>query len=196
MIQLTGIIICFPLYCLAYYFFGKSGIAYSGLLSSVYALVLFPTVYFVGKELDREKLIAGLSQRWVNSLELADYMIKYWVAIKYPASAGDRQGSIFIALFGTLLSAYCAFTLQGSSWLFYLLLLTGAIHLHMVTIVNRPVTNFNAGLNHEPSLDFLLASQSIIASSELFPNDSLRRLMADNVMANPKSKAAIEIVLK
>ena len=154
-----------------------------------YIFVMAPGTFSGGSDISLEKLQQQLSERWSNADELAAYMKKYWVALEYSASATARQGNCTtLSLISMGLAVYYYFKLNIEIPA-YILMLSSVVLYVMAARVNRPLSiykdpKFRTSLNNRFRNEWRLATISMVAFSELFPDSGKHKYLAEIIQSD------------
>lgn len=164
----------------------------SCIIPVLYIMIMGMGAFTGGADISLIKLKEQLSLRWNHADELAIYMRKYWYALWYVMSATSRQNNcIWLSIFSAFTGVY--YFLSSKNITVAIVLCVCAVLLYlMATRVNRPLSTFKFYVNRYPidgeSLtEFRLAVTSLVAFSELFPDNENYKFIADRVLRDDVS---------
>jgi len=165
-------------------------------LPSIYLVMMGPGTFGGGADISLVKLHQLLEPNWSHAEELSYYIKKYWVAFQYVMSASARQGnctSLGLLSIGTAI--YYVFGLNEAI-LAAILGSIGVILYIMAMRVNRPLlifkdSKFRSTLDERSINEFRLAVTSLVAFSDLFPENQNYKFVADTVLEDEYAREFI-----
>ena len=166
-------------------------------LPSIYLLMMAPGTFGGGSDISLAKLHELLEPKWSHAEELASYIKKYWVALQYVMSASGRQRnctSLGLLSIGTAI--YYFFWLNNV----ILAAILGVIGVFLYIIamrVNRPLSifkdpKFRSTLDERSINEYRLAVTSLVAFSDLFPENQNYKFVADAVLEDEYAREIIK----
>jgi len=172
---------------------------------AIYAPLVIPAIYTIvmgagtfsgGSDISVVKLNELLDPRWIHSEELAHYIKKYWVALEYSISASTRQSNCTVLAFLSIgVGVYYFFGLNNVL-LASILGCLGIILYLMAMRVNRPLSiykdpKFQSSIDERVLNEYRLAVTSLVAFSELFPDNQNYKYISDIVENDEYAKGII-----
>ncbi len=162
----------------------------------IYILILGPGAFTGTRDINKEQLIEALSQNWINAEELAEYIMKFWVAFEYCTTAWARQYNCTTLSFATLGFAIWLY-LDNELATCVLSFACGVILWMMSIRVNRPQSIFSTHVaklsnNEQIFNEWLMAAMSMVAFAELFPHPRFS-YMSKNVLSDEIAKNALNV---
>lgn len=161
----------------------------SCIIPVIYVLIMGLGAFTGGSDISLIKLKEQLSSRWLHADDLAVYMRKYWYALWYVMSASTRQSNCtWLSIFSALTGIYYFFDSKNIAVVIILFVCAVVLYL-MATRVNRPLSTFKFYVNRYPVDDrglteFRLAVTSLVAFSELFPDNKNYKFIAESVLSD------------
>ena len=163
----------------------------------IYTIIIGPGTLSGGSDISIEKLNELLGPKWNYSDELAQYMKKYWVALVYSMSASARQSNCTVLAFSSIgVGVYYFFSLE-KPLLASALGFIGIVLYLMSMRVNRPISiyknpSFQNSANEKCLNEYRLAVVSLVAFSELFPDNQNYKYISDAVENNKYAQEVIK----
>ena len=162
-------------------------IYWGAVLPVLYALVVAPHALMGRSDILPTTITKILTIKWNNAEELTEYIVKYWMALAYPTTSWKKQrNSIVLSLTSFFLGlVYFMKELFGAV---VILFIVGYVLYQMSLMVDRPRavyanSDFRDGTDNEfARKEWELAAMSIIAFSELYPDDRAFKNSADQVL--------------
>lgn len=153
-----------------------NAIYWGAVLPVLYAIVVAPHALIGRPDMPRVVIKKTLNDKWNNAEELAGYIIKYWMAFAYPVTSWKKQrNSVILYLTSLFLGAvYVSKELFMAGMILFMI---GYILYHMSLRVDRPRSvyaspEFREGSDNESARrEWELAAMSIVAFSDLYPDD-------------------------
>lgn len=172
----------------ASFFRGDANAPYWGaILPILYALVIAPHALIGRPDIPRRIMTQTLHAKWNNAEDLVGYICDYWMAFAYPATSWKkRRNSAVLSFVSFFLAA--VYVLQEYFVAGIVLLAAGCILHGMSVRVDRPRTVYASAAYREGAADaparreWELAAMSIIAFTDLYPEDPLIRDSARQVL--------------
>jgi hypothetical protein len=155
-------------------------------LPVLYAIVVAPQALIEKSDIPSASIAKILAEKWKNAEDLTRYIVKYWMALAYPASSWKKQrNSVILYLTAFFLGAVYIFKeLFGAGMLMFVV---GYVLYKMSMKVDWPRSvytspEFKDGSNNEfARKEWELAAMSIVAFSDLYPDDRALKVAADEV---------------
>ena len=168
-------------------------IYWGAVLPVLYALVAAPHALMGRSDILPTTITKILTIKWNNAEELTEYIVKYWMALAYPTTSWKKQrNSIVLSLTSFFLGlVYFMKELFGAV---VILFIVGYVLYQMSLMVDRPRavyadSDFRDGTDNEfARKEWELAAMSIIAFSELYPDDKAFKNSADEVLEDDDVK--------
>lgn len=161
-------------------------IYWGAVLPTLYAIVIAPHALIGRPDIPRAAIKKILAGKWNNAEDLTAYIVQYWMALAYPTTSWKKQ-------FNSVLLSLTAFFL-GAVYVFKELFAAGAVMFvvgyvlyQMSRRVDRPrsvYTRFESRddrNNESARKEWELAAMSIIAFSDLYPDDRALKNTANEV---------------
>jgi len=171
-------------------------IYWAAVLPVLYALVVAPHALIGRSDILPATITKTLTVKWNNAEELTAYIVKYWMALAYPTTSWKKQrNSIVLSLTSFFLAfVYFVKELFGAGMVLFVV---GYVLYQMSLRVDRPravYTNsdFRDGTDNEfARKEWELAAMSIIAFSELYPDDKAFKNSADQILEDGDVKSML-----
>jgi hypothetical protein len=166
---------------------------WGGVLPVLYAIVLAPHALIGRSDIPRKTITKILAEKWSNAEDLTGYIVKYWMALAYPTTSWKKQrNSVMLYLTSFFMGAlYFVKELFAAG----ILLFVAGYFLYQMSIrVDRPRSVYGDSEFRDSSNDDLarreweLAAMSIVAFSDLYPDDRTIKDSADQVSEDTNVK--------
>jgi hypothetical protein len=166
---------------------------WGGVLPVLYAIVLAPHALIGRSDIPRKTITKILAEKWSNAEDLTGYIVKYWMALAYPTTSWKKQrNSVMLYLTSFFMGAlYFVKELFAAG----ILLFVAGYFLYQMSIrVDRPRSvygdsEFRDSSNNDPARrEWELAAMSIVAFSDLYPDDRTIKDSADQVSEDSNVK--------
>jgi hypothetical protein len=160
--------------------------------ATLYGLAMAPGAFTGGFELDREKLVNIINEKWFDSEEIAKFIQKYWCSIKFAMSAQQRGGNLsFIGMASFLLAGYFYYK-NMQLWVIVWSIINGFFLWPIGNKVNKALFL----LRYFPkSNEAKIACVSFIALSEILQNENFQFIVS-NVLPKEQVQDAIDTYCK
>lgn len=162
----------------------------------LYALVVAPHALIGRSDIPRLTITKVLAVKWNNAEELTTYIVKYWMALAYPVTSWKKQrNSIVLSLSSFFLGV--VYILKELVAAGVVMFVVGYVLYQMSLRVDRPRavygnSDFRDGTDNEfARKEWELAAMSIIAFSELYPDDKAFKKAADEVLEDNDVKSML-----
>lgn len=170
-----------------------NAIYWGAVLPILYAIVVAPHALIGRPDIPRTAIRRTLDGKWNNAEDLASYIIKYWMAFAYPVTSWKKQrNSVILYLTSFFLGAVYFFEelfVAGT-----VMFIAGYALYHMSLRVDRPRSVYaNQELREDTECEFArreweLAAMSIIAFSDLYPDDKPSKDSSNQVLEDADVK--------
>lgn len=159
----------------------------------IYILIMAPGTFWGGSNINIDMLRSRLDPIWAHADELAVYMKKYWYSLIYVMSANARQKNCFDLSLFALATSFYYFYISGPVPIAITLLGCSITLYYMSMRVNRALGIFNdssirtriiSTKNDSLYLEWSLAATSLVAISDLFPENQNYKLLSQRVLAD------------
>src|SRR5665647_3379666 len=166
---------------------------WGGVLPVLYAIVLAPHALIGRSDIPRKTITKILAEKWSNAEDLTGYIVKYWMALAYPTTSWKKQrNSVMLYLTSFFMGAlYFVKELFAAG----ILLFVAGYFLYQMSIrVDRPRSVYSDSEFRDSSNNDLarreweLAAMSIVAFSDLYPDDRTIKDSADQVSEDSNVK--------
>jgi hypothetical protein len=166
---------------------------WGGVLPVLYAIVLAPHALIGRSDIPRKTITKILAEKWSNAEDLTGYIVKYWMALAYPTTSWKKQrNSVMLYLTSFFMGAlYFVKELFAAG----ILLFVAGYFLYQMSIrVDRPRSVYadsefrDSSNNDLARREWELAAMSIVAFSDLYPDDRTIKDSADQVSADSNVK--------
>jgi len=171
-----------------------NAIYWGAILPVLYALVVAPHALIGRPRIPRVAIMRTLITKWNNAEDLAQYIIKYWMALAYPESSWKKRRNAVTLYLTSFFLCACYFLTE----LFVpgIFMFAAGYVLHQMSLrVDRPRLvyvdrEFRDGGKHKLGrAEWELAAMSIIAFADLFPEDrglkeTASQMLEDNDVKN------------
>lgn len=166
---------------------------WGGVLPVLYAIVLAPHALIGRSDIPRKTITKILAEKWSNAEDLTGYIVKYWMALAYPTTSWKKQrNSVMLYLTSFFMGAlYFVKELFTAG----ILLFVAGYFLYQMSIrVDRPRSVYadsefrDSGNNDLARREWELAAMSIVAFSDLYPDDQTIKDSADQVSEDSNVK--------
>jgi hypothetical protein len=162
-------------------------IYWGSVLPFLYAIVVAPHALIGRSDILPATITKVLTVKWNNAEELTAYIVKYWMALAYPTTSWKKQrNSLVLSLTAFFMGVVYFFKELFAAGV--VLFIVGYVLYQMSLRVDRPravYTNsdFKDGTDNEfARKEWELAAMSIIAFSELYPDEKAFKKSADEVL--------------
>ncbi len=159
---------------------------WGAVLPVLYALVMAPHALIGRPDMPRKAITRILIDNWNNAEDLTAYIAKYWMALAYPATSWKKQRNSVILYLTSFFLGFVYF-LKELFVAGILMFVVGYVLYRMSLSVDRPRsvyanTDFKDGSDSASARrEWELAVMSIIAFSELYPDDRALKDSADRI---------------
>jgi hypothetical protein len=159
----------------------------------LYAIVLAPHALIGRSDIPRKTITKVLAEKWSNAEDLTGYIVKYWMALAYPTTSWKKQrNSVMLYLTSFFMGAlYFVKELFAAG----ILLFVAGYFLYQMSIrVDRPRSVYadsefrDSSNNDLARREWELAAMSIVALSDLYPDDRTIKDSADQVSEDSNVK--------
>ena len=166
---------------------------WGGVLPVLYAIVLAPHALIGRSDIPRKTITKILAEKWSNAEDLTGYIVKYWMALAYPTTSWKKQrNSVMLYLTSFFMGAlYFVKELFAAG----MLLFVAGYFLYQMSIrVDRPRSVYadsefrDSSNNDLARREWELAAMSIVAFSDLYPDDRTINDSADQVSEDSNVK--------
>jgi hypothetical protein len=166
---------------------------WGGVLPVLYAIVLAPHALIGRSDIPRKTITKILAEKWSNAEDLTGYIVKYWMALAYPTTSWKKQrNSVMLYLTSFFMGAlYFVKELFAAG----ILLFVAGYFLYQMSIrVDRPRSVYgdsefrDSSNNDLTRREWELAAMSIVAFSDLYPDDRTIKDSADQVSEDSNVK--------
>jgi hypothetical protein len=166
---------------------------WGGVLPVLYAIVLAPHALIGRSDIPRKTITKILAEKWSNAEDLTGYIVKYWMALAYPTTSWKKQrNSVMPYLTSFFMGAlYFVKELFAAG----ILLFVAGYFLYQMSIrVDRPRSVYgdsefrDSSNNDLTRREWELAAMSIVAFSDLYPDDRTIKDSADQVSEDSNVK--------
>lgn len=165
---------------------------WGGVLPVLYAIVLAPHALIGRSDIPRKTITKILAEKWSNAEDLTGYIVKYWMALAYPTTSWKKQrNSVMLYLTSFFMGAlYFVKELFAAG----ILLFVAGYFLYQMSIrVDRPRSVYSDSeirdsSNNDLAREWELAAMSIVAFSDLYPDDRTIKDSADQVSEDSNVK--------
>lgn len=166
---------------------------WGGVLPVLYAIVLAPHALIGRSDIPRKTITKILAEKWSNAEDLTGYIVKYWMALAYPTTSWKKQrNSVMLYLTSFFMGAlYFVKELFAAG----ILLFVAGYFLYQMSIrVDRPRSVYadsefrDSSNNDLARREWELAAMSIVAFSDLYPDDRTIKDSADQVSEDSNVK--------
>ena len=165
---------------------------WGGVLPVLYAIVLAPHALIGRSDIPRKTITKILAEKWSNAEDLTGYIVKYWMALAYPTTSWKKQrNSVMLYLTSFFMGAlYFVKELFAAG----ILLFVAGYFLYQMSIrVDRPRSVYSDSelrdsSNNDLAREWELAAMSIVAFSDLYPDDQTIKDSADQVSEDSNVK--------
>ncbi|MDN5936510.1 MAG: hypothetical protein L0H75_10120 [Nitrosospira sp.] len=161
-------------------------IYWGAVLPVLYALVVAPHALIGRSDIPRATITKILADKWNNAEDLTAYIVKYWMALAYSTSSWKKQrNSVILYLTSFFLGALYFLKELFVAGMF--LFVAGYVLYQMSLRVDRPRSvyadsDFRVSDNGCPARrEWELAAMSIVAFSDLYPEDQALKDSANQV---------------
>ena len=166
---------------------------WGAILPTLYALVVAPHALIGRTDMPAAKITKILADRWENADDLTSYIVKYWMALASPTTSWKKQrNSVMLYLTSFFMGAlYFVKELFAAG----ILLFVAGYFLYQMSIrVDRPRSVYfdsefrDSSNNDLARREWELAAMSIVAFSDLYPDDRTIKDSADQVSEDSNVK--------
>lgn len=166
---------------------------WGGVLPVLYAIVLAPHALIGRSDIPRKTITKILAEKWSNAEDLTGYIVKYWMALAYPTTSWKKQrNSVMLYLTSFFMGAlYFVKELFTAG----ILLFVAGYFLYQMSIrMDRPRSVYadsefrDSSNNDLARREWELAAMSIVAFSDLYPDDRTIKDSADQVSEDSNVK--------
>lgn len=161
-------------------------IYWGAVLPVLYALVVAPHALIARSDIPRATITRILADKWNNAEDLTAYIVKYWMALAYATSSWKKQrNSVILYLTSFFLGALYFLKELFVAGIF--LFVAGYVLYQMSLRVDRPRSvyadsDFRVSDDGCPARrEWELAAMSIVAFSDLYPEDQALKDSANQV---------------
>ncbi|MBA4142728.1 MAG: hypothetical protein H0X43_06915 [Nitrosospira sp.] len=162
------------------------GVFWGAVLPALYAIVAAPHALLGTTTIPPARIEKILADKWENATDLTKYIVKYWMALSYPATSWKKQrNSVVLYLTSFLVGSICFFRELFGGGLF--MFVVGYILYQTSLRVDKPRSvymnsEFRDGTDNEwARKEWELAAMAIVAFADLYPDDRALRDSATEV---------------
>lgn len=166
---------------------------WGAILPALYAVVVAPHALIGTTDMPPAKIKKILADRWENADDLTGYIVKYWMALASPTTSWKKQlNSVILYVTSFFLGFVCFLREMFAGGI--LLFGVGYVLYKMSRRVDRPRavyanSDFRDGSDNEfARKEWELAAMSIVAFSDLYPDDRAIKNSANEVSEDEEVK--------
>ena len=169
---------------------------WGAILPTLYAIVVAPQALIARPEIPASAITKILADKWDNAEDLTAYIVKYWMAFAHPATSGRKQRNSVI-LYLTSFFLGIVYFLRELFVAGIIVFVMGYILYRMSLRADRPRsvyanTDFRDGGDNEfARKEWELAAMSIVAISDLYPDDRALKVSANEVSEDEDVKSLL-----
>ena len=166
---------------------------WGAILPTLYAIVVAPQALIARPEIPASAITKILADKWDNAEDLTAYIVKYWMAFGHPATSGKKQRNSVI-LYLTSFFLGIVYFLRELFVAGIIVFVMGYILYRMSLRADRPRSVYaNSEFRVDTDSEFArreweLAAMSIIAFSDLYPDDKPLRDSSNQVLEDVEVK--------
>jgi hypothetical protein len=166
---------------------------WGAILPTLYAIVVAPQALITRPEIPASAIAKILADKWDNAEDLTAYIVKYWMAFAYPVTSGKKQRNS-VMLYLTSFFLGIVYFLKELFAAGIILFFMGYILYQMSLRADRPRSvyanaDFRDGSDNEfARKEWELAAMSMVAISDLYPDDRALKKSANEVSEDGEVK--------
>ncbi|SCX59391.1 hypothetical protein [Nitrosospira sp. Nsp1] len=168
---------------------------WGAILPTLYAIIVAPQALITRPEIPTSAITKILADKWDNAEDLTAYIVKYWMAFAYPATSWKKQRNSVI-LYLTSFVLGIVYFLRELFAAGIILFIIGYILYQMSLRADRPRSvyanaDFRDSDNGFARKEWELAAMSIVAISDLYPDDRTLKVSANEVSEDGDVKSLL-----
>ena len=168
---------------------------WGAVLPTLYAIIVAPQALITRPEIPVSAITKILADKWDNAEDLTAYIVKYWMAFAYPTTSWKKQRNSVIL--------YLTSFFLGIVYFFKELFVAGIVLfiigyvLYQVSLrADRPRSvyvnaDFRDSDNEFARKEWELAAMSIVAISDLYPDDRALKVSANEMAEDADVKLLV-----
>lgn len=168
---------------------------WGAILPTLYAIIVAPQALITRPEIPTSAITKILADKWDNAEDLTAYIVKYWMAFAYPATSWKKQRNSVI-LYLTSFVLGIVYFLRELFAAGIVLFIIGYVLYQMSLRADRPRSvyanvDFRDSDNEFARKEWELAAMSIVAISDLYPDDRALKVSANEVSEDGDVKSLL-----
>ncbi|WP_025040638.1 hypothetical protein [Nitrosospira briensis] len=168
---------------------------WGAILPTLYAIIVAPQALITRPEIPTSAITKILADKWDNAEDLTAYIVKYWMAFAYPATSWKKQRNSVI-LYLTSFVLGIVYFLRELFAAGIILFIIGYVLYQMSLRADRPRSvyanaDFRDSDNEFARKEWELAAMSIVAISDLYPDDRALKVSANEVSEDGDVKSLL-----
>ena len=168
---------------------------WGAILPTLYAIIVAPQALITRPEIPTSAITKILADKWGNAEDLTAYIVKYWMAFAYPATSWKKQRNSVI-LYLTSFFLGIVYFLRELFIAGIVLFVMGYVLYQMSLRADRPRSvyanaDFRDSDNEFARKEWELAAMSIVAISDLYPDDRALKVSANEVSEDGDVKSLL-----
>ncbi|MEO5654542.1 MAG: hypothetical protein ABIR00_00970 [Nitrosospira sp.] len=168
---------------------------WGAILPTLYAIIVAPQALITRPEIPTSAITKILADKWGNAEDLTAYIVKYWMAFAYPATSWKKQRNSVI-LYLTSFFLGIVYFLRELFAAGIILFIIGYVLYQMSLRADRPRSvyanaDFRDSDNEFARKEWELAAMSIVAISDLYPDDRALKVSANEVSEDGDVKSLL-----
>ncbi|BCT67441.1 hypothetical protein [Nitrosospira sp. NRS527] len=168
---------------------------WGAILPTLYAIIVAPQALITRPEIPTSAITKILADKWDNAADLTAYIVKYWMAFAYPATSWKKQRNSVI-LYLTSFVLGIVYFLRELFAAGIILFIIGYVLYQMSLRADRPRSvyanvDFRDSDNEFARKEWELAAMSIVAISDLYPDDRALKVSANEVSEDGDVKSLL-----
>lgn len=168
---------------------------WGAILPTLYAIIVAPQALITRPEIPTSAITKILADKWGNAEDLTAYIVKYWMAFAYPATSWKKQRNSVI-LYLTSFFLGIVYFLRELFIAGIVLFVMGYVLYQMSLRADRPRSvyanaDFKDSDNEFARKEWELAAMSIVAISDLYPDDRALKVSANEVSEDGDVKSLL-----
>ena len=149
---------------------------WGAVLPTLYAIVVAPHALIGRPDIPRATITKILADKWGNAEDLTAYIVKYWMALAYPASSWKKQRNSVILYLTSFFMGIVYFLKELFAAGMFLFVVGYVLYQISLRVDRSRSVYANAEFRDGNNNDFArkeweLAAMSIVAFSDLYPDD-------------------------
>lgn len=168
---------------------------WGAILPTLYAIIVAPQALITRPEIPVSAITKILADKWDNAEDLTAYIVKYWMAFAYPTTSWKKQRNSVILY----LTSFCLGIVYFLRELFIagiVLFIMGYVLYQVSLRADRPRSvyanaDFRDSGNKFARKEWELAAMSIVAISDLYPDDRALKVSANEVSEDGDVKSLL-----